>query len=541
MAKVVQSVSNTKGDVILQIAGFKLAAQTERVLNSGDTVKLKVVTAGKEPLLRIVSSSLASQIPSVEHSQSRGGTIKLLSLSDSLPINSEGRLDVKVLSVNNPQSVVRLLIGQREFKAVSSHQVKQGQTLTLELVAPGKLPQLQIVSVLDPTKQYVRADVTATLPSASASISDRVTVAQIRIPEGAIIKELKEGGLLIAKVISSNAKSELMLQIGREIVKANTEIKLPKGEQIYLRVVNIETAILEQIDVKQYRQLLKLEAYRSILPRQQNLADSLQKIVSVDTNRGQLPESIQSSVDKLIKQLPIADKMNNAPLLRQALANSGLFTESKLLAGLFQGADLKVSLNQIISLIRPLLIDKSGPKGKQERGEQSVNLPSKRVASSAQIALLGDLLRSSDSAVARIQTQQLASLSQDDLSQQVWQFELPLLNNNQINLFTLQIEREALAEERQKESSPWSITLQMNLSPLGPMRAKLKLLDRSISTTIWAEERETLALVNRNLQTLQSAFERAGLEVADLRVLHGIITPPEAKLPDDISLLNVKV
>ncbi len=93
----------------------------------------------------------------------------------------------------------------------------------------------------------------------------------------------------------------------------------------------------------------------------------------------------------------------------------------------------------------------------------------------------------------------------------------------------------------ENDPTPWSITLQMNLTPLGPMRVQLTLQERNISTTFWAKEQHTLSLLNRNIPTLKSAFERAGMEVSGLRVLYGAIKVEEENIPDDISLVNVRV
>jgi len=295
------------------------------------------------------------------------------------------------------------------------------------------------------------------------------------------------------------------------------------------------------MDVKEYLKQIRLSAYRAILPRQQNLVESLQKLIDSNQPKGEpLPPNIKASIEALIKQLPPPEKVSNTPQLRQALADTGLFTEAKLLTGLVSRSDLKVNLNQLISLIRPMLAELQGGIGKSKGGVKPGASPAHSGISAAQLNLLGELFRNSDSAIARIQAQQLASLPQDESTQQIWHHELPIYHNDKLESLSILIERERCADG-DNESTPWGITLQMNLSPLGPMRAQLKLTGCMISTTFWAEEKRTLTLVNQNLPTLKSAFERAGLEVSDLRVLHGRITPQEERLPEDLSLVNVKV
>lgn len=156
--------------------------------------------------------------------------------------------------------------------------------------------------------------------------------------------------------------------------------------------------------------------------------------------------------------------------------------------------------------------------------------------------MLDELLRNSDSAVARIQAQQLASVPQDDSKHQVWHFELPILSGDKIEQINIEIDKGEISGEEHSEI-PWQITLQMNLTPLGEMRVQLKLKARSISTIFWAEEQETLSLLNKNIPTLKGALDRAGFDVNEMRVLHGLIKrkDSDALIPENASLLSVKV
>jgi flagellar hook-length control protein FliK len=85
----------------------------------------------------------------------------------------------------------------------------------------------------------------------------------------------------------------------------------------------------------------------------------------------------------------------------------------------------------------------------------------------------------------------------------------------------------------------WSLTLQMNLQPLGPMRVQLRLEGKALATLIWAERQGTMQLLEQHLPELQQAFEQADLEVVRLQVYQAKITQPET-IPQVEGLLREK-
>ncbi|MDH3354312.1 MAG: flagellar hook-length control protein FliK [Chromatiales bacterium] len=521
LARIISS--DVKGRVILQMGEIKLAANTQGGVEVDSIVNLKVINSGKEPLLQIVSQSDKSQLQLKSGGQPLvKDVIKLLSLSSPLILNKQEKIEAKVVSASDLNGMVKLLVGQKNYEGISANNLKRGETILLELVRGGKNPQLRIISSGESNN---RAESKA-LP--------------IKLLTPLALKGITVGELLVAKVIANNVKGEVTLRLGEEVMKIATERPVTKGQEIYLRVIKDgHSPQVEQISVKTYLQEIRLGAYRSILPRQANLTEALQKLVNTgQVKSADLSSTVKAPIEALIKQLPTIDKVSVAPQLREVLSNTGLFTEAKLLAGLMVRSDLKMDLNHIISVIRPILLERHA---KPSKDNPKLAVTSKQAgAGNIPQSFLDDLFRSSDSAVAKIQAQQLASLPSDDSLQQVWHYSLPVHNGDKLDQFNIQIERKE-KDKDDNESISWGITLQVDLTPLGPMRVQLKLKDKAVSTTFWAEKQSTLTLVNQNLPTLKGAFERAGLVVTDLRVLHGLITPMEDNIPKDLSLLNVKV
>ena len=256
--------------------------------------------------------------------------------------------------------------------------------------------------------------------------------------------------------------------------------------------------------------------------------------------QNRIPPPVKEEVLALLNRLPSTADPGFKNRLQRALVESGLLTEPKLLRHLTESADMKLQLTRLFERISQLLPEsrllqtnldprlfpshqKSTPESLTESG----------------IKLLIGLLKHLDGAIARIQTHQLASLPQDDPCRQVWQFELPIRNGEDVELFHIRIGREEKAQ-RSDEETVWSLTLHMNLASLGPMRVQLRLQGESLSTLIWSERPRTNNLVQNHLKQLRSAYEERGLIVKRLEAQIGVIGEPE-QIPIDTSLLHERV
>ena len=85
-----------------------------------------------------------------------------------------------------------------------------------------------------------------------------------------------------------------------------------------------------------------------------------------------------------------------------------------------------------------------------------------------------------------------------------------------------------------------TISLAFDLDGLGPVYAKLKMIDNKISTTFWAKDTETTQLFNQNLDNLRQRYHQAGLESSELCCYPG--TPPASptsNLPHIVLDINV--
>jgi len=314
---------------------------------------------------------------------------------------------------------------------------------------------------------------------------------------------------------------------------------------------------------------------KQALPKQASMANLLANIAQLSQpgRSALLPTPVETIVKRLFQQLPAADKIGTPQQLKQAISNSGVFLENKLnkssndktantlkeaLRQTLQaaetkadagkpsptGTDLKASLLRLLSAVQQTT-RVTAPKGSPLQPDSATQtnlqplpftppplrgqLPQPQPKAEATLQQLGtlqlqlfELGRQTEAAVARTHLHQAASMPGGDQTVNTWALELPLRNGQQIDLFDMVIEEEKGGDrEDQQAGHPWSITLAFDLAGLGPVYARLRLLNDKISTLFWADRPETTRLFNQHLNELMQRYRDNGLEPAELHCFQG--------------------
>ena len=358
-----------------------------------------------------------------------------------------------------------------------------------------------------------------------------------------LLQHLTPGQILQGTALSENINGRLSLQIGVARLIAQTQLSVRPGQQLTLQVVKTDN--LPELRLLTLPSLaeLKAAALKSLLPRQQplpQLLKALTRIVSA-TTREPLPASVRQQAETTLRQTLSSSDPGFKAQLQKALVNSGLLTEAKLLQGKSNPADFKLNLTRLFRLIHQLVPEQQLPKILGEGKTTTGTAPKNNLAnhlSDATLRMLVDYLKQIDGGIARIQTHQLSSLPQEDTTRQMWQFELPIRNGQEMDLFHFRINRDGHGQQEQGETH-WRLTLHINLSGLGPMRIELRLQGEAISTVIWSEKKETNALVCHHLDQLRNGYERSGLDVKKLDAFLGRIEKQDT-IPIERPLLHEK-
>lgn len=385
------------------------------------------------------------------------------------------------------------------------------------------------------------------------------------------LEQLPVGTLLQGKVVASQqvAQAKAEQAVYRVVVNLlNTSLagsKLSLETPLALPVGSLLTA---QVQGSQALNFLPLSGRLDQLELGQQLAaqqnrqgslEGLFKAMQGMNGKAGLPEGLQADIDKLLAAFPDARQLTDTKGLAQAMENSGLFLEAKLLHGQ-AGAlpqDLKANLLRLVAQMLPNLPSSSplaasnvsgalaqalpafvrnalGALGQTNARQQALSfpLPSKLLQSMEGEADLETLLRLAAAAISRLQTHQLSSLAQtqttpDGTLLTTWQLELPMRNQQELVPLQVKLQREdsPKAEKKEQKETLWKVELAFDLAPLGPLQVQAQLLRGSLSSQLWAEHAGTAQLIGRELEHLRERLVATGLTVGELACRQGV--PPQ--------------
>lgn len=131
-----------------------------------------------------------------------------------------------------------------------------------------------------------------------------------------------------------------------------------------------------------------------------------------------------------------------------------------------------------------------------------------------QHVVLKDLHQMTEHSLARITTHQLTPLTQSDHALLLL-FDLPFRFKDQLHLVECMIEEE---NQHGNDTASWSVTLNFEFDPLGPVEARLHLIEHQLSARFKAELGDTARLIQKHLPMLQTALDKAGFRIASLDV-----------------------
>jgi len=138
-----------------------------------------------------------------------------------------------------------------------------------------------------------------------------------------------------------------------------------------------------------------------------------------------------------------------------------------------------------------------------------------------------EVLKSVQSALFRSQLGQLINLRPESSPQQ-WLFELPVMNNKEVDTFLVQFGEHSNQEDNESDKKGWSLVLQFNIAPLGKIRVMLMWQEDKVQLRFLAEQEKTVELVTSELEHFKNILSKQGLSLEQLTV--------EQALLDDINI-----
>ncbi|BAN49700.1 flagellar hook-length control protein FliK [Metapseudomonas resinovorans] len=381
---------------------------------------------------------------------------------------------------------------------------------------------------------------------------------------------LPVGSLVQGKVVASELAAQGKAQAAVYKVLVNLLNTPLAGSQLSIespRPLAIGSLLSAQVQGSQMLQFLPLATQLDQLALTQQLAGQQSRQGSLDAlvgavqnvNRDGVPEGLKTAMDKLLGALPDIRQLGDPKVLAAALENSGALLESRLLAGQTAALpqDLKANLLRLVAQLLPALPTPGalpstgtsnamaqalpafirsalGALGQANARQQALSfpLPSRLAQTAEEEGDLETLLKLAAAAVSRLQTHQLSSLAQTQVTPDgnlltTWQLEVPMRNQQDIVplQIKLQQEQDGRQEKNERKESIWRVELAFDLEPLGPLQVQAQLALGSLSSQLWAERAGTADLIDRELPNLRDRLLAAGLTVGELACRQG--RPPQ--------------
>jgi hypothetical protein len=355
-----------------------------------------------------------------------------------------------------------------------------------------------------------------------------------------------------------NQPTRALLELAGQRVAVQLSQALPSGigQQLKLEVVTPGAIAALKILTPPTPETNNIaQALRATLPRQAPLPPLLANLALIARDssnpllphgpRLPLPQTVVDLTRTVVEQLPRPETLTTADGIKQAIAQSGLFLESKLAQNLQQPTAFPISTTipidfkgGLLSLLVSLLsLIKSTPgTSATPANTQTTNptpLPTHN-PTAAQATLnpsmnlqqaLTELLRNVESGVARLQLNQLVSSAPEEDGKRNWLLELPLRNGEHIDLIQLCIEKEK-KQHGKKQAVLWAVTLSLAPKGLGPVQARISFANNIINTSFWSESPQTTTFIQENLQILKQRYREVGLTVGTLNAHEGQAPTP---------------
>lgn len=317
-----------------------------------------------------------------------------------------------------------------------------------------------------------------------------------------------------------------------------------------------ELALAQQLSTQQSRQ-----------GSLQGLITALQNMPPPAADGDNLSPSLRASIEQLLADLPDIPQMSTAKGVAQALNASGLFMESRLLAGQNPTLvpDMKANLLRLVTQLLPglpgnvsydaaaagntlarampsVLRSAFGTLGLVAPPSDTINfpLPPRTLGHPDSKDDLEMLLKLAAGAISRLQSHQLGGLEQtrtnaDGTQVTTWQLEIPMRNAHDIVPLQVKVQREETPERDEHSDTPvheakereklWRVELAFDLEPLGPLQVQAQLIAGSIASQLWAEREGSAELISSELDNLRARLVACGLNVKELECNRGV--PPQ--------------
>ncbi len=373
------------------------------------------------------------------------------------------------------------------------------------------------------------------------------------------------------------AHTEQKLEIGQKLKLVVEKV----GDPIVLKAVNLSDKLTQAQLEQQILKASRNSLLKTALPKPASvepLLKTLNEVLQNPASAKNLPQKLIQNLQTLSQSLSSPQQASTRDGLKQAIKQSGLFLEAHLAkliqenpsggsrntlltANDFKAALLKVATalnvlkNENPLLNQPVKISNTQSSPRTSNIQQAVQpttssisgnigstlskttqtVPNELIKTSQMTATQNnkfagidmnqlldskELGRQVEQALTKINLQQNGAISIEKNELPVWNLTIPIKDSKQIDNLDLSIFRDSRGSNID-EKGMWTIELTIDFESLGKIHAKVSLYNEEIMTSIWAEQTDTLQLIEDHLDDLKNQLAKTGMEIGCVQCLAG--------------------
>ncbi len=343
------------------------------------------------------------------------------------------------------------------------------------------------------------------------------------------------GQLLNIVVIGQRDQNSILVRVGNDTIAAESAIAVPPGTRFTARVMALDPLpVLTPVATSPTAPTPPLQAaWLSALPKQAPLASSLQA-ADVLLTQAHTPDAAMPlahrEVHALLQALPELVTLRSPPLLKEAMLNCGLGLEAKLASASSINhsaappptADLKW---QLLAVLAHLTATAPTPDAALPREALSHATAVPSVApevatvnslSAGNPAVHRELIEHLEHALANITARQLQTAEANAAGHPFAVFEIPLQVDRQPATVMVQYEERSSTSDSHAEAL--TVQLTVPISAARELRARVTLIDHTLSAILWSPDPDVRAALAERLQDLRTQLLGQHLQVGNLAV-----------------------
>ena len=405
--------------------------------------------------------------------------------------------------------------------------------------------------------------------------------------------------VLNAVVMGQRAEHLYELASGNLRLMAESQTALRRGEQLLLQVTGKDAQQRPTLQVINTTPSAINPLLKAMLPQQQGINQLLANINQLFSSPAASNTALTKLTSELLNALPARQQVSDPAGLRQAILSSGFFMEGQLAAGIAPPNDLKSALLRLAQQLENLRLSSAttsqestsknklsqdysnlargaGTKSESPLMTSSQTNPSAANATKSNLspntsyskpaascdlpgvlrsqprlpaevpdlkltqdAVIKQLLQDSRGVIARLESHQLLHLQQKEPQQNQYLIELPVRNDDGIDVWQLQLQWQRPSSDQDHQSSDatgedhyqrrWQINLNFDLPGLGAISTKVIQQGSQLAITFSADSQATRALIELRQHELSQRLEEQGIADTEIQTHTGI--SPAASSP----------